>query len=51
MSLYFRHDRGLRTYVAADDKRADKDEAYRSEEDDSRHDSYGLEHLDQTIGT
>ena len=40
------------TYVAADDKRADKDEAYRSEEDDSRHDSYGLEHLDdRAIGT
>ena len=51
MSLYFGSDRDVRTYVAADDKRADKDEAYRSEENDSRHDSYGLEHLDQTIGT
>ena len=34
-----------RTYIAADDERADKDEGDGGEEDDGGHHSYGLEHL------
>ena len=34
-----------RTYIAADDERADEDEDDGGEEDDGGHHSYGLEHL------